>query len=103
MRYQRFKDFYPYYLSEHRHPTCRNLHYLGSCLSLVMLFLALFTGSAWFLLAGLLCGYGCAWVGHFVFEKNRPATFKYPIYSFCGDWLMFWQHLKGLLPGRRQH
>ena len=47
-------------------------------------------------LAALLCGYAFAWVGHFFFEKNRPATFKHPFYSFAGDWVMF----KDILAGR---
>jgi hypothetical protein len=47
------------------------------------------------LLAALVCGYGFAWIGHFFFEKNRPATFTHPIYSLMGDWMMFWQVLTG--------
>ena len=73
-RYTSFAEFYPYYLQEHRNDTCRRLHYVGSLLVL-----------------GII-----AWVGHFVFEKNRPATFQYPLYSLMGDWVM----LKDALTGR---
>ena len=84
-----FAEFYPFYLGEHRNKTCRRLHFLGSTLVLVCLALLLFTGRPQYLLYGLLCGYGFAWLGHFVFEKNRPASFKRPLYSFMGDWVMY--------------
>lgn len=90
-----FRDFYPYYLSEHANPVCRRLHYLGSTLALACLAMLLASGNTWWLLAGLVAGYGCAWIGHFAFEKNRPATFKHPFYSFAGDWLMFADMLRG--------
>lgn len=94
-RYARFRDFYPYYLSEHSDPTCRRLHYLGSTLALVFLGLAVATRNAWWLLGGVVSAYACAWIGHYVFEKNRPATFTYPFYSFVGDWVMFADMLRG--------
>ena len=56
------------------------------------------TGSLAWLLAGLLCGYGCAWLGHFGFEKNKPASFSRPLYSFMGDWVMFKDLLTGRIP-----
>ena len=90
-----FHDFYPFYLSEHRHPTCRKLHFVGSALALALVATSVATANAWILLAVPLVGYGFAWVGHFAFEKNRPATFKHPAYSFIGDWVMFWQLLTG--------
>lgn len=62
---------------------------------IVFLLVALATGNAWWVLAALACGYGCAWIGHFVFEKNRPATFRHPWYSFLGDWVMFKEILTG--------
>lgn len=87
--FHRFADFYPFYLSEHANRTCRRLHFAGSTLSLVCVAAAIFTGGAGWLLAALLVGYGFAWVGHFGFEKNRPASFKRPLYSFMGDWAMY--------------
>lgn len=90
-----FREFYPYYLSEHADRTCRRLHYLGSTLALACLAMLLASGNPWWLLVGLVAGYGCAWIGHFAFEKNRPATFKHPFYSFAGDWVMFADMLRG--------
>ena len=92
-----FEQFYPFYLTEHSNLTCRRLHFAGSSLSLVCLALLAATGNPWWLLAGLLCGYGFAWVGHFGFEKNRPATFKYPVYSFVSDWVMYGKILSGTM------
>ncbi|MCO6055493.1 DUF962 domain-containing protein [Pseudomonas sp. MOB-449] len=95
-RFQTFAEFYPYYLQEHSNDTCRRLHYVGSALVLGILGYALATQQWLWLLAIPFAGYGFAWVGHFVFEKNKPATFKYPLYSFMGDWVM----LKDALTGR---
>ena len=95
-RFTSFAEFYPYYLQEHSNDVCRRLHYLGSLLVLSILGYALFTQQWLWLLALPFAGYGFAWVGHFVFEKNKPATFKYPLYSFMGDWVM----LKDAFTGR---
>ncbi len=95
-RFNSFAEFYPYYLEEHRNPTCRRLHYAGSLLVLVVLGYALLSGQWLWLLALPVIGYGFAWVGHFAFERNRPATFQYPLYSLMGDWVM----LKDMLTGR---
>ena len=95
-RFASFREFYVFYLAEHAHPVSRRLHFIGSCGVLVLLGMALWQRNGWWLLAALLCGYGFAWVGHFFFEKNRPATFKHPVYSFIGDWVMF----KDILTGR---
>jgi hypothetical protein len=84
-----FAEFYPFYLGEHSNRTCRRLHFLGSSLGLVCLGMMFMTGKPQYLLYGLLCGYACAWVGHFGFEKNKPASFKRPLYSFMGDWVMY--------------
>ena len=88
-RFTRFADFYPFYLGEHQDKVCRRLHFVGSTLVLLCLWQLFSTGALIWLLYGLLCGYGLAWIGHFFFEKNRPATFKYPLYSFMGDWVMY--------------
>ena len=84
-----FAQFYPFYLTEHSNITCRRLHFAGSTLALVCLALLVATGNPWWFLAGLVAGYGCAWIGHFGFEKNKPASFKRPLYSFMGDWVMY--------------
>lgn len=96
--FQTFADFYPFYLGEHSNRTCRRLHFLGSTLALVCLGLLVATANPWWFLAGLLCGYGCAWIGHFGFEKNKPASFKRPLYSFMGDWVMYKDIWTGRIP-----
>ena len=95
-RFQTFGEFYPYYLSEHQNRTCRLLHVIGSTLVLVELYVLLtgfFASWAWVLLP--VTGYGFAWVGHFFFEHNRPATFTYPVWSLMGDWVMFFEVITG--------
>jgi hypothetical protein len=87
--FKSFAEFYPFYLGEHQNQTCRRLHFLGSTLSLVCLVMLLASGRPVWLLVGLLAGYGCAWIGHFGFEKNKPASFSRPLYSFMGDWVMY--------------
>ncbi len=92
---RRFADFYPFYLGEHTHPVCRGLHFAGTTVAAVLLLLALAT-RRWSLIGvGVLEAYACAWVGHFFFEHNRPATFKYPWLSFMGDWRLWWDILAG--------
>lgn len=95
-KFKRFSDFYPYYLNEHSDPTCRLLHFIGSTLVLAVTAIAIIL-QVWMLLWLLpIIGYGFAWVGHFFFERNKPATFRYPLYSLMGDWVMF----KDILIGR---
>jgi hypothetical protein len=90
-----FADFYPFYLAEHAHPVSRRLHFAGSSVALVLLGTALATQEQWMILLALEQGYAFAWVGHFFFEHNRPATFKYPLWSFMGDWRMWSDMLRG--------
>ena len=87
--YRSFAEFYPFYLSEHSNAVCRRLHFTGSLLVVFAVLYVIFTRRWLVLLAVPLIGYGFAWVGHFFFEKNRPATFTYPLYSLMGDWQMF--------------
>ena len=94
-RFANFREFYPFYLGEHVNPTCRRLHFVGSLGVLALVATAVVRGNAWWLLGALACGYGFAWIGHFFFEHNRPATFKHPLYSFVGDWVMFADVLRG--------
>jgi len=94
-RFATFRDFYPFYLAEHANRTCRRLHFIGSTLVLATVAWVLLTQNWKGLWLLPLIGYGFAWVGHFFFEKNRPATFKYPLYSLAGDWVMYWQTLTG--------
>lgn len=90
-KYKSFKEFYPFYLSQHVNKTCRALHVIGSTLIVALIAYSLYTHQYMLMFAIPFVGYGFAWVGHFVFEKNIPATFTYPIYSLLGDWLMWWQ------------
>ncbi|REL29868.1 DUF962 domain-containing protein [Thalassotalea euphylliae] len=92
-KYQSFEEFYPFYLSQHQNKICRGLHYIGSAVALALLALAFVKQTWWLVLLALVSGYAFAWVGHFFFEKNRPATFTYPWYSFIGDWRMLKEFL----------
>ncbi len=94
-RYTNFKDFYPYYLSEHSHKTTKLLHFIGTSISLYFLFNFFRTFDFVYIILSLLSGYGLAWISHFFIEKNKPATFKYPFYSFIGDHLMFIEIIMG--------
>ena len=96
-KFSSFAQFYPYYLSEHRHPVCRALHYIGSALVIIVLLYALWTQQWRWLWLLPLIGYGFAWVGHFAFEHNKPATFKRPLYSLAADWVMLKDFLTGQL------
>lgn len=95
-----FPEFYRFYLSEHAHPLNRRMHCIGSAGALLALAAALVSWNPWWLAAGLVFGYGCAWLGHFRYEKNKPATFKYPLYSFMADWVMFKDMITGRLSMR---
>jgi hypothetical protein len=97
-RFSSFREFYPFYLGEHQNRTCRRLHFAGSSLALGFIVLAVLRSQPLWLLAALVSGYALAWVGHFAFEKNRPATFRHPLYSFLGDWVMFKDTLIGRIP-----
>ncbi len=89
------KEFYPYYLREHQDPTCRLLHYFGSSLALAIIAITIWQQNPMWLFLAPVAGYGCAWVGHYFFEGNKPATFKYPTLSFIGDWIMFKDFITG--------
>jgi len=93
--FRNFADFYPYYLEEHSDVNCRRLHFIGSLLVILVTLYAIVTAKFLYLLLLPVIGYGFAWVGHYGFEKNRPATFKHPLYSLMGDWVMFRDMLVG--------
>lgn len=97
-RFDSLAEFYPFYLSEHQNQTCRRLHFAGSSLALGCLAAFVLTGQWFWLPSAFLCGYGFAWFGHFAFEKNRPASFKQPLYSFVSDWIMYKDLLTGKIP-----
>ena len=87
-RYRTYEEFWPFYVSQHRNATCRALHFVGTTLVWVALALAVLDRPRWLVLAPVV-GYGFAWAGHFFFEKNRPATFTYPLWSLRGDFRMY--------------
>ena len=94
-KYKSFWEFYPYYLTEHQDLTCQRLHFIGTGIVIGLAIGALLT-QKWLLLAFTpVAGYGFAWAGHFFFEKNKPATFTYPLWSLGSDFVMFWHILTG--------
>jgi len=95
-KFTSFKDFYPYYLSEHKLKINKILHAIGSLIGLSFLIYILVIEQYKFIPISFLFGYTFAWIGHFFFEKNKPATFQYPLYSFIGDWVM----LKDIILGK---
>ncbi|MCW8386312.1 DUF962 domain-containing protein [Fluoribacter dumoffii] len=92
-KFSNFKEFYPYYLEEHQSIMCRRLHVIGTFLACLSFLFFLFTWNWLWIILMLVAGYGFAWIGHFVYEKNKPATFQYPLYSLMGDFVMLWQIL----------
>jgi len=100
-RIRTYSVFFDFYLGEHSHPGTRAIHYLGSSFGIAALILTVWTRNPLWILAGLVAGYGCAWIGHFFIEKNRPATFTYPLWSFVADYHMFFLWLTRQLDKRR--
>ena len=94
---RRYSDFWPYYLREHAKPGTRGIHYLGTGVATAILIGALATQKWWLLPLALLAGYAPAWFAHFFVEKNRPATFKYPLWSFVSDYRMAFTWITGRL------
>ncbi|ABE73956.1 MULTISPECIES: DUF962 domain-containing protein [Psychrobacter] len=90
-------SFYDFYLDEHQNMACRRLHFAGSSFGLIGLAKSVKNRSAKPLLKGIAAGYACAWVGHFFFEKNKPASFKFPLKSFASDFRMYADVLRGNL------
>ncbi|KJE89987.1 membrane protein [Capsaspora owczarzaki ATCC 30864] len=90
-----FNKFYPFYQSQHRDPVCRLLHVIGTTIVVSIVAAAIATANARLLLFTPLVGYGFAWVGHFFFERNKPATFKHPFYSLMGDFVMWFNIIRG--------
>lgn len=92
-RIETYSEFYRFYLTEHQNKTCRTLHFIGTLFVFVLMFLAIYLGHSnlWYFVP--ITGYGFAWIGHYYFEKNTPATFKYPLWSLISDFKMFFDIL----------
>lgn len=88
-RFNSYEEFWPFYVREHSDAACRALHFTGTTLALVSIAAGAFV-SPWFFAAAPVAGYLFAWIGHFAFEKNRPATFEYPLWSLRADFRMYW-------------
>jgi len=88
-------EFWPYYVSQHLNPINRRLHAVGTTLGLVLGIVALITSTPFVAVLAVVVAYGCAWAGHFFYEKNRPATFTYPLLSLRADFRMYWLTLRG--------
>jgi len=96
-RYRSFGEFYPFYLSEHSNQVSRRLHFTGTSIAAALLITAAITQRWWLIAVALVQGYAFAWVGHYFFERNKPATFRYPAFSLMGDWRLWWEILTGKL------
>jgi hypothetical protein len=96
-RYRSFGDFYPFYLSEHSNKISRRLHFTGTSIAVALLITAAISQRWWLIAVALVQGYAFAWVGHYFFERNKPATFRYPAFSLMGDWRLWWEILTGKL------
>lgn len=94
-KYKSFWSFYPYYLTEHGDFKNRVMHFMGTGLVIACLVTGIFLKNWWLIAVIPVCGYGFAWVGHYFLEKNRPATFTYPLYSLGSDFVMFWHIITG--------
>jgi hypothetical protein len=101
-RYQTYAEFWPFYLNEHAKPATRAVHFAGTACVFACLGVAIATGRPMALAAAPLFGYGFAWFSHFFIEKNRPATFKYPLWSLASDFRMFFLAIAGKLGAHLQ-
>ena len=98
-RYRAFDDFWPFYVSQHRKHGTRVLHFVGTTLGLLLLARGILVANPTFVLWALVAGYGFAWIGHTFIERNRPATFTYPLWSFVGDMKMYGLMWRGRMTG----
>ena len=101
-KYKTFWSFYPYYLTEHGDFKNRVMHFIGTALVIGCLVAGIILRNWWLIAVIPLCGYGFAWVGHFFIERNKPATFTYPLYSLGSDFVMFWHIITGQLPKKME-
>jgi hypothetical protein len=96
-RFASFREFWPYYLGEHARPATRGVHVAGTWAAVLVLLWGLLAGPLWLVLVAPVIGYGAAWVSHMAIERNRPATFTYPLWSLQGDLRLAWLAATGRL------
>lgn len=94
-QFHSFSEFWPYYLAEHSRRGTRLLHLVGTSTAILLVIFLVAIGKWWLFPLALIPGYGAAWIGHFFIEKNKPATFQHPLWSFMGDYKMIWLMLTG--------
>ena len=102
-RYQSFSEFWPFYVTEHSKPATRVLHLIGTTLAVSCIIYFIASGRWWLFPLGLIPGYAFAWIAHFLIEKNKPATFEYPLWSFMGDYKMIAMMLSGRMGAELEH
>ena len=100
--YNSFAEFWPHYVSEHSRPGTRLLHLIGTTVAIALVVYLIAIGKWWLFPLALIPGYGAAWIGHFFVEKNKPATFQHPLWSFMGDYKMIWMMLTGRIDAEVQ-
>jgi hypothetical protein len=93
--YKTFKEFYPFYLDQHKKTGTRITHFVGTTAFFILVLISIIYKLPWILLAGVVSAYFFAWIGHFFIEKNKPATFQYPFYSLISDFKLYFQLLTG--------
>lgn len=98
-RHASYAEFWPHYLREHARPLTRHIHAAGTALALLLIALGLPVGPWWLLLLGVVAGYGLAWLSHLLVERNRPATFRHPLWSLISDFRMAFLMASGRLEG----
>ena len=96
-RIQSFAEFWPFYVRQHVNPTCRRWHFVASTNAILCTAALLVTWRWWLVPLALVSSYGCAWIGHFVYEKNKPAAFTYPVWSLLGDFRMYGKMIAGTM------
>lgn len=101
-RFNSLREFYPFYLTEHSNRVCRTLHFVGTGLVITLGIIGITTQNWKFFVMMPIAGYGFAWVGHFFFEKNKPAAFANPFYSLASDFIMFWHIISFQLPKKME-
>lgn len=94
-KFETFEDFWPYYVTEHKEPATRLLHFIGTTAGFACVAGAVVFKKRWLFAVAPVVGYGCSWIGHFFIEKNKPATFKHPLWSFRGDMRMWHLMVRG--------